>query len=89
MAEPVSADVLKALSHPVRLAMLVALEQQELTAPELAKRIGVPARAGAPHLEALRGAGLVLDGGQPGHVRTSAKGWAAIERQLRRMQAGD
>jgi DNA-binding transcriptional ArsR family regulator len=89
MAEPVSADVLRALSHPVRLAMLVVLEQGELTAPQLAERVGVSAPDGAPHLDVLRRAGLVLDGDRPGHLRTSTDCWAAIDRQLRRLQGGE
>jgi DNA-binding transcriptional ArsR family regulator len=89
MAEPVSANLLRALSHPVRLAMLIELERGELTARELAERVGVPPADGDAHLDALRAAGLVLKGERPGHVRTSADGWAAIDRELRRLQGPD
>jgi DNA-binding transcriptional ArsR family regulator len=87
MAEPVSADVLRALSHPLRLALLVVLEQGDLGPPELAERVGLKTEDVVPHLAALRAAGLVRDGGQPGQLRTSTDGWAAIDSQLRRLGA--
>jgi DNA-binding transcriptional ArsR family regulator len=87
MAEPVSADVLRALSHPLRLALLVALEQGELSVPELAEHVGLRTGEVVPHLACLRAAGLVLDGAHPGLLRTSTDGWAAVDRQLRRLAA--
>jgi DNA-binding transcriptional ArsR family regulator len=87
MAEPISADVLRALSHPLRLALLVVLEQGELGAQELAERVGRRTDEVIPHLACLRAAGLVLDGAYPGMLRTSTDGWAAVDRQLRRLAA--
>jgi DNA-binding transcriptional ArsR family regulator len=87
MAEPASAEVLHALSHPLRLAVLVVLEQGELDAERLAQRVGVRTEELASHLAMLRDAGLVRDGAAPGQLRTSTGGWAEIDRQLRRLAA--
>jgi predicted transcriptional regulator len=86
MAEPVSADVLRAVSDPVRLAMLVALETDALTVPQLAERVGVAGPEVAAQLETLRATGLVVDGGDAGAVRAAAQGWAEILEHLRRLQ---
>ncbi|HMJ35893.1 MAG TPA: helix-turn-helix domain-containing protein [Baekduia sp.] len=87
MAEPVSANVLRALSHPVRLALLVALERDELTAAALAERLGLTPPETATQLAVLREAGLVTDGRRPGRLRTTTHGWATIDAQLRRLGA--
>jgi DNA-binding transcriptional ArsR family regulator len=89
MAEPVSANLLRALAHPARLAMLVTLEQGELTVAELAARVEVPEPEGAAHLEALRGAGLVVAGERAGTVRASTHGWAEIAARLGRLERGE
>ena len=88
MAEPVSAEILRALAHPLRLALLIVLEQGELEPGDLAERVGVPVATLAPHLAALRDAGLVRDGAGPGLLRASAGGWAEVDRQLRRLAGG-
>jgi DNA-binding transcriptional ArsR family regulator len=87
MAEPGSAEVLQAMAHPLRLALLVVLEQEELAADPLAARVGVSGEELAPHLALLRAAGLVRDGAAPGALRTSTGGWREIDRQLRRLAA--
>ena len=87
MAEPVDGAVLEALSHPLRLALLVALDRDgEQTAAELAD--GLKASEGEVHqqIAALHELGLVVDGATPRHVRVSGPGWAAVAAQLRRLQ---
>jgi DNA-binding transcriptional ArsR family regulator len=86
MAEPPSAEILWALAHPARLAMLVALENRELTARELAEAVGLSGSQAAVHLRALQAAGLVVDGVTTGRLRTTTHGWAEIDRQLRRLR---
>jgi DNA-binding transcriptional ArsR family regulator len=87
MTQPISPIVLRALSHPIRLAMLVVLEQGEMTAPQLAERIGTSEEEMRPHLEALKSAGLILDGEEPDGLRAETVGWAAIDRQLHLLAA--
>ena len=83
MAGPISAEVLRALSHPLRLAILVVLEQGELEPADLAGRVGASGAELGRHLAALQAAGLVREGELPGRLRTSTGGWAAVDRQLR------
>jgi DNA-binding transcriptional ArsR family regulator len=82
MAEPVSGPVLAAIGHPLRLALLVALEAREQTPAELAAATG----AGEPEVEralaVLSDAGLVRGGGRAGRLRTTGRGWAEVERRL-------
>ncbi|HWI73354.1 MAG TPA: ArsR family transcriptional regulator [Baekduia sp.] len=86
MDEPVSADVLRALSHPLRLAALVALEAREQTTAELAAHLGVPEPELMHHLVILRGAGLVEDAATRDRMRAAGHGWATIAAHLRRLQ---
>jgi DNA-binding transcriptional ArsR family regulator len=85
MAEPISADVLAAIAHPLRLAILVALEARELTVAELA----IAVRATEPEVEqavaVLHDAGLVRDAAARGRLRAASPGWVAIAQQLRRL----
>jgi DNA-binding transcriptional ArsR family regulator len=87
MTQPISPTVLRALSHPLRLAMLVVLEQGELTSPQLAERVGASETEIRPHVEALQHAELILDGEEPGGLRAQTVGWAAIDRQLHLLAA--
>jgi DNA-binding transcriptional ArsR family regulator len=87
MTQPISAAVLRALSHPIRLAMLVVLEQGELTAPQLAERIGTSEKEMRRQLEALQSADLIVDGEGPDGLRAETVGWAAIDRQLHLLAA--
>lgn len=87
MPEPVPADVLQAISHPLRLALLVALERREQSAADLATTLDVRPPAITHHLALLRRAGLVHDGAHPGTLRAAA-GWAEIAERLRRLQDG-
>ena len=86
MDEPVSADVLRALAHPLRLAALVALEAREQTTTELAAQLGVTEPELMHHLVILRGAGLVQDAAARGRLRPAAGGWTTIAAHLRRLQ---
>lgn len=87
MAEPVSAEVLRALGDPLRLAALVALEERERTAAELALALGVAPEALGEHLAELAAGGLVVADAE-GRLRAAAHGWAEIAAQLRRLQDG-
>jgi DNA-binding transcriptional ArsR family regulator len=49
----------RALSEPVRRAMLDLLAERELTVGEVARRLGMTQPAVSQHLRALREAGLV------------------------------
>jgi DNA-binding transcriptional ArsR family regulator len=84
--EPVSADVLRALAHPLRLAALVALEARQQTTTELAAQLGVTEPELMHHLVILRGAGLVQDTAPQGHLRPATGGWTMIAAHLRRLQ---
>ena len=89
MDEQISADMLRAVAHPVRLAALVALEQRERSAAELAAALGVPAEALAEHLAELAAAGLIVGGGgDTGALRPVARGWAELAERLRVLQGG-
>lgn len=87
MAEPVSADVLRALSHPLRLALLVALEEHgPQTAAELAAALGMGEGEVHQHLAPLHDAGLIIDGEPDARLRAVGDGWASIARQLRALE---
>lgn len=86
MDDPVSADVLQALSHPLRLAALVALEARPQTLTELAATLEVSPAALIHHLGALHDLGLVGDAGHGGRLRAVSPGWAEIAAHLARLQ---
>jgi DNA-binding transcriptional ArsR family regulator len=83
MAEPVSGPVLAAISHPLRLAILVVLEAREQSVPELARTLAVREPELEQAVAVLHDAGLVRAGGEPGRLRVAGRGWAEIARGLR------
>jgi DNA-binding transcriptional ArsR family regulator len=87
MAAPVPADVLRAIAHPLRLALLVALEDHEQAAAELATAVDATEPSVSHHLGILHDAGLVTDGSAPGLHRT-VPGWAEIATRLGALQDG-
>jgi DNA-binding transcriptional ArsR family regulator len=87
MSEPVPADVLRAIAHPLRLALLVALEDHDQTPAELAVALNAAEPAIAEHLAVLRDARLVTDAVEPGRLRT-VDGWSEIAAALERLQPG-
>jgi DNA-binding transcriptional ArsR family regulator len=87
VGEPVSAEVLQALAHPSRLAILVALEAREQSAAELAATLSATEPELASHVATLRTVRLVDETGQ-GLLRTTTGGWAAIAAHLRDLQDG-
>ena len=87
MAEPVDGAVLEALGHPLRLALLVALERYgEQTPAELAQRLAVSEGEVHQHVAPLHELGLVVDGSTPRHIRVNGPGWVKVAAQLRRLQ---
>jgi DNA-binding transcriptional ArsR family regulator len=87
MSEPVPADVLRAIAHPLRLALLVALEDHDQTPAELAVALNAAEPAIAESLTVLRDARLVTDAVEPGRLRT-VDGWSEIAAALERLQPG-
>jgi DNA-binding transcriptional ArsR family regulator len=87
MSEPVPADVLRAIAHPMRLALLVALEDHEQAPSELATALGVAEPTIAHHLAILHDAGLVTATVEYDLWRTIS-GWAEIAASLQRLQDG-
>jgi DNA-binding transcriptional ArsR family regulator len=85
MSEPVPADVLRAIAHPLRLGLLVALEEHEQAPSELATALNAAEPAIAHHLAILHDAGLVTTTTEPGQWRT-IDGWAEIAATLQRLQ---
>lgn len=85
MAAPVPADVLRAIAHPLRLALLVALEDREQAAPELATALGTTEPAISEQLDVLAAAGLVAPGSAPG-LHRAVPGWAEIAAALGALQ---
>ena len=86
MAEPVTAEVLRALAHPLRLALLVALEERGGQTPaQLAAALGVGEGEVHQHLAPLHDAGLVTDGTPDAAVWAVGTGWARIAGELRRL----
>jgi DNA-binding transcriptional ArsR family regulator len=85
--EPLSAEVLQALAHPWRLAILVALEAREQTPTELAEALEARVPELAPHLATLRTVRLV-DEAPHGRLRATTTGWAGIAAHLRLLQDG-
>lgn len=88
MAEQRSAALLRALAHPLRLAALVALEERERTAAELATVLEVAPDALAEHLAELAAAGLVTGGAGDEPLRSVGRGWIEIDARLRQVQDG-
>jgi DNA-binding transcriptional ArsR family regulator len=88
VAEQRSAALLRALAHPLRLSALVALEQRERPAAELAAVLVVAPDALAEHLADLAAAGLVTGGADGGPLRTVERGWIEIDARLRQVQDG-
>jgi DNA-binding transcriptional ArsR family regulator len=87
MSEPVPADVLRAVAHPLRLALLVALEDREQAPSDLATTLDATEPAIAHQLAILHDAGLVTTAAEPGLWRT-VDGWAEIAATLQRLQDG-
>jgi DNA-binding transcriptional ArsR family regulator len=85
MAEPVPADVLQAISHPLRLSLLVTLGRREQSADELAAAVGASPEAVAEHVAVLTRAQLVTDGAEPGQL-SAAAGWSEIVAMLEQLQ---
>jgi DNA-binding transcriptional ArsR family regulator len=87
--EQISPEVLRAVAHPVRLAALVVLEEQERTPRELATALNVPAEALVEHVAELAAAGMIVGGrSDHGALRPAALGWAELAEQLRQLQGG-
>ncbi len=87
MAERVPDAVLSAIAHPLRLAVLVALEQREGTPAELAAATGTTEPAIEQALAELHAAGLVASGSRRGALRTTGSGWAEVVACLSRLGA--
>ena len=88
MSEPVPADVLRAVAHPLRLALLVALEDHEQTPAELALTLNATEPTIAHHLAVLHDAGLAAADTAdtaPGRWST-VEGWQEISASLQRLQ---
>jgi DNA-binding transcriptional ArsR family regulator len=84
--EPLSAEALHALAHPLRLAALVALEERERDPAQLAAALDVPEPELMEHLHVLDAAGLVAIASDTGVVRARSRGWAAVAARLARLQ---
>ena len=85
MSEPVPADVLRAVAHPLRLALLVALEEHEQAPSELAMAVDAAEPVIAHHLAILHDAGLVTASAESDRWRT-IPGWARIAASLQQIQ---
>jgi DNA-binding transcriptional ArsR family regulator len=87
MAEPVSAQLLHAVAHPLRLALLVELEQHGERSPaELAGALGVDGATVEPHLATLHAAGLITADAVPGRVAATGGGWIEVAARLRSLE---
>jgi DNA-binding transcriptional ArsR family regulator len=78
------ADILEAIAHPGRRAMLRAVTYRELAAGELAELAGLKQPAASQHLRVLRDAGLVdvrVDGPRRLY-RANAEGLARLRAEL-------
>jgi DNA-binding transcriptional ArsR family regulator len=87
MSEPVPADVLRAIAHPLRLGLLVALEDHEQTPSELATALNAKEPVIVRQLAVLHDAGLVTTTAERGQWRT-IDGWSEISATLERLQQG-
>jgi DNA-binding transcriptional ArsR family regulator len=75
--------VLEAIAHPLRLAVLVALDQREGTPAELAAATGAPEPAVERALGVLSDAGLIASSRKRrGALRATGRGWTEIARRL-------
>jgi DNA-binding transcriptional ArsR family regulator len=84
MPEPVPEQLLTAVAHPLRLAILVELEEHgERTPAELAGALGVERGVLEQHLAVLRDAGVVVDDAVPGRLSTPSAGWIELAARLR------
>ncbi|WCB96218.1 hypothetical protein DSM104299_04974 [Baekduia alba] len=87
MAEPIDEAVLAALAQPIRMALLVALEQEGESTPEaLAPLLDVTEGQVHQHVATLHELGLVVDGATPRHLRVARPGWATVAAQIRHLQ---
>jgi DNA-binding transcriptional ArsR family regulator len=84
--DPLSTEVLHALSDPVRIAALVALEAREHTHAELAAALGIGEPELRAHLHLLDMAGLTTTSATTHRVSARSSGWAAVARRLQRLQ---
>lgn len=87
MSEPVPADVLRAIAHPLRLGLLVALEDHQQAPSELATALNAAEPVIMRHLAILHDAGLVTTATESGQWRTM-DGWEEIAASLQRLQDG-
>jgi DNA-binding transcriptional ArsR family regulator len=85
MAEPVPPDVLRAIAHPLRLALLVALEDHEQASTDLATALNAAESTVIEQLEILRDAGLVTATSEPQRWST-VSGWGEISAAFERLQ---
>lgn len=88
MDEPLSAEVLHALAHPLRLAALVAVEDRDRAPDELASALDVREPELMEHLHVLDAAGLVVIDSDTGQVRARSAGWSTVAARLARLQEG-
>lgn len=88
MDEPLSAEALHALAHPLRLAALVAVEDREHAPRELASALGVGEPELMEHLHVLDAAGLVDIDSDTGRIRARSVGWSTVAARLARLQEG-
>jgi DNA-binding transcriptional ArsR family regulator len=84
--EPLTAEVLHALAHPLRLAALVALEDRDQAPGELAAALGVDEPELLAHLDLLDATGLVEVEYGTGLIRARSSGWSAVAARLARLQ---
>jgi DNA-binding transcriptional ArsR family regulator len=84
--EPLSAEVLHALAHPIRLAALLALEQRERTSAELAATLAITEPELMSHLHLLDAAGLIATTSETRRLRVRSSGWTDVARRLQQLQ---
>jgi DNA-binding transcriptional ArsR family regulator len=85
VGEPLSPEVLQALAHPRRLAILLALEARQQTPAELAATLSATEPELASDVATLRTVRLV-DATAQGRLHTTTTGWAEIAAHLRVLQ---
>lgn len=86
-SEPVPAHVLEAVAHPLRLAVLVALDGREGTPAELAAVTGAPEPAVERALGVLSDSGLIASGRKRrGALRATGRGWTEIAQRLKALE---
>ena len=87
VGEPVSAEVLQALAHPQRLAILVALEAEPRTPADLAALLRSTEPILASHIATLRTVRLI-DATPDGRLHATTGGWHEIATHLQMLQDG-